>query len=205
MQRRRVTPLRVLLLLFATAVLLAVLLNSVWLPWLGSALVRDDGPSKADMAVVLGGDYYGNRILKAAELVKAGYVRAALVSGPAEFYGFYESDLAIPFAVHHGYPADMFIPFPNRALSTREEAPLILGELRKRGVHSFLLITSDFHTARAARVFEAALKKTGGGLSFRVTAAPHHFFQANNWWRSRESQKTVFLEWSKTVASAFGI
>ena len=33
-----------------------------WLPVFGYALVHDDGPMKADIAVVLAGDGFGNRI-----------------------------------------------------------------------------------------------------------------------------------------------
>jgi len=191
----------------ALAILLAagVLARSLWLPALGYALVHDDGPAKADLVVVLGGDYYGRRILKGAELVRQGYAPAALVSGPAGFYGAYECDLAIPFAVRHGYPPEYFIPFPNQALSTREEASLALPELRRRKVRSFLLVTSDYHTARAARLFRAALRAAGGGPVMRVVAAPDEFFRPDSWWRSRQAQKTVFAEWCKTIASAFGI
>jgi len=189
------------------AILLAagVLARSLWLPALGYALIHDDGPAKADLVVVLGGDYYGRRILKGAELVRQGYAPAALVSGPAGFYGAYECDLAIPFAVRHGYPPEYFIPFPNQALSTREEASLALPELRRRNVRSFLLVTSDYHTARAARLFRAALRAAGGGPAMRVVAAPDEFFRPDSWWRSRQAQKTVFTEWCKTIASAFGI
>ena len=35
----------------------AILSRSLWLPELGYALVHDDGPAKAGIAVVLAGDY----------------------------------------------------------------------------------------------------------------------------------------------------
>ena len=74
----------------------AILGRSLWLPVLGYALVHDDGPAKADIAVVLAGDYEGHRIEKAAGLIREGYVPAALISGPPGFYGGHESDYAIP-------------------------------------------------------------------------------------------------------------
>ena len=70
--------------------------------------MRDEGAAHADIAVVLAGDYYGNRVLRAAELVKQGYVPNVLVSGPHMLYGFYECDLEIPFAVQRGYPESWF-------------------------------------------------------------------------------------------------
>ncbi len=56
------------------------------------------------MIVVLAGDFSGNRILAAGDLVRRGFASKALVSGTSGEYGMHESDLAIPFAVRHGYP-----------------------------------------------------------------------------------------------------
>jgi uncharacterized SAM-binding protein YcdF (DUF218 family) len=192
-------------LALAVLVALAILAHSLWLPWFGYALVHEDGPGKAEIAVVLAGDFYGNRILKAGELVRAGYVPAALISGPAGMYGVNECDLAIPFAVSHGYPAEYFIPFHNRALSTREEAHDVLAELRRRNIRSFLLLTSDYHTARSRRIYLATERELGGGPDFRTVSAPDEYFRADSWWHTRESQKIVFFEWSKTFATAAGM
>jgi uncharacterized SAM-binding protein YcdF (DUF218 family) len=176
----------------------------LWLRWIGGLLIHDDGPAKADIAIVLAGDQWGNRVLKAAELVRAGYVPAVLISGPP-FYGEHECDAAIRMAVRHGYPAGYFIPAPNEGLSTREEARAILAELSRRGVHSFLLVTSDYHTARSGRIYRVEEARRGGGPSFRLVAAPDRFFTRDSWWRSREGLKTVFFEWSKTIATAAGM
>ena len=189
-------------LFLALAACVAALAHPLWFPLLGKLLIHDDGPANAEIVVVLAGDYSGRRIEKAAELIRAGYAPAALISGPAGQYGVDECDLAIPFIVHQGYPAEWFIPFPNRALSTREEMIAIVPELRRRHIRSFLLVTSDYHTARAARLFRAA---TQGSPSFRVIPAPDKYFHADSWWRSREGQKTVFFEWSKTLAAAVGM
>ena len=188
-----------LLLVLAAA---AFFTRALWLPALGAALVHDDGPEKADIAVVLAGDYYGHRLEKAAELVRAGYVPAALVSGPP-YYGTHECDIAIAFVVQKGYPGQWFIPFPNSALSTADEAREILSELERRKVHRFLLVTSDYHSARAGRVFRRAAQ--GSGIEMRIVAAPDEFFRIASWWRSREGQKTVFFEWSKTIATSIGL
>jgi uncharacterized SAM-binding protein YcdF (DUF218 family) len=183
----------------------AILSRSLWLPVLGYALVHDDGPAKADIAVVLAGDTVGHRIEKAAELIREGYVPAALISGPPGFYGGHESDYAIAYAVRQGFPAQWFIALPHSALSTREEARVVLAELRRRNVRSFLLVTSDFHTARARRIYLAAGRAMGGGPAMRTVAVPGEFFRPDSWWRNREGQKTVFFEWSKTFATALGI
>lgn len=193
------------LLCLAALLLLAFLTRTWWLSAMGYALVHDEGPAKADIAVVLAGDDYGHRVVKAGELVRAGYVPAALVSGPSGFYGLHESDLAIPFAVRQGFPAEYFVAFPNQALSTKEEALATLAELRRRNVQSFLLVTGNYHTARARRIYLATERAMGGGPRMRVVAAPDEFFTPGGWWRTREGQKTAFFEWSKTVATVFGL
>jgi uncharacterized SAM-binding protein YcdF (DUF218 family) len=196
---RRISWLFLFLLLLATAAT-----ASLWLPKIVAPLIRDDGPAKADVAVVLAGDQWGNRVLKGAELVRDGFVPAVVVSGPP-FYAEHECDAAINFAVMRGYPREWFIPAPNDALSTREEARAMLDVLRRRAVRNFLLVTSDYHTARSARIYRAEEQRLGGGPAFRAVAAPDRFFRRDSWWRSREGLKTVFFEWSKTVATAFGM
>lgn len=203
MVRRSSSRIRVFLLCLAFAVV-AFLARSRWLPWLAYPLIEDDGPAKADLAVVLAGDTYGNRIEKAASLVRQGYVPQALVSGPA-IYATHECDLAISFAVSKGYPAEWFIPLRHSALSTREEANIILPELRRRNVHSFLLVTSSYHSARAGRLFRASLRAWGGAPSMRVVASPAQYFRPDAWWQNREGQKTVFIEWWKALANAVGM
>lgn len=185
----------------AIVLVLAVATHSWWLAALARMLVRDEGPARADIAVVLAGDFYGHRVVRAAELVKQGYVPKVLVSGPNMLYGFYECDLEIPFAVKRGYPEDWFIRAPNEARSTREEAAAILPDLRRRGVHRFILVTSDFHTARAARIYRAAAPD----LDMRVVAAPDEYFRAGDWWRNREGRKVFVVEWLKTVANGLGM
>jgi uncharacterized SAM-binding protein YcdF (DUF218 family) len=181
----------------------AVAAHGAWLPWFGTALMHDDGPAKADIAVVLAGDYYGRRIEKAAELAKAGWVPAVLVSGPP-YYGAHECDIAIDYIVKKGYPADWFIAYAHTALSTRDEAWTVLGELKRRHVGSFLLVSSTYHTGRAGRIFRSVERAMGGGPPFRVVGAEDMYFRPDSWWRSREGQKTVFLEWWKSLAAAVG-
>jgi uncharacterized SAM-binding protein YcdF (DUF218 family) len=185
--------------LAALAILAAT--HALWMAALGRLLVRDDGPARADMAVVLAGDFTGNRILRAAELVKQGYVPKVLVSGPQSLFGYYECDAAISFAVEKGYPQAWFIRAPHEALNTRDEAAVVLLDLRRLGVHRFLLVTSDYHTARAARIFRAA----GPDFDIRTVAAPDRYFRPESWWRNREGQKVFFIEWAKTLASLAGM
>jgi uncharacterized SAM-binding protein YcdF (DUF218 family) len=187
--------------ILASLLILLALTHSLWMGWMGAFLVDAESPSRADLIVVLAGDTYGNRILKAAELVKQGYAAKVLVSSPAGFYGLHESDLAIPFAVKHGFSASWFVAFPHDAHSTDEEARVILPELQKRNVHRVVAVTSDYHTRRALHILRARWP----GIELCMVAAPDEFFSAHGWWHTREGRKTFFLECTKTLASMVGM
>ncbi len=184
--------------LAATAFLILAAL--AWRPSLsalGRFLVKTDLPLHADIAVVLAGDYSGNRIRKAAELVKQGYAPRVLVSGPSGFYGEHESDAAIRFITRQGYPAAWFIPFPNDSHSTREEARAVAAKLRELGLVRADIVTSNYHTRRARTDYA----EEAPGLEFSMIAAPDQYFTPDGWWKTREGRKTFLLEWLKTLAS----
>jgi len=171
-----------------------------WLEAMGHFLVDTQTPEHADMIVVLGGDWYGNRILKAAELAKEGFAPHVLVSGGGYLYGRYEGDLAVPFAVSHGYDEKFFIKFLYPASSTREEAKAVIPELRRRGVKKYILVTTEFHTRRAGNLF----REIGPDLELIVVASPDTLHW-NNWWTDREGRKTFLMEWTKTLTSKVGM
>lgn len=177
--------------------LLAFLLRVPILTGLARYLDQSGPPGKADAVFVLAGDARGNRILKAGELVREGFAPMAVVSGPEGNYGYYECDLAIPFAVKAGYPEGYFVRFPNHALSTEEEAASAVSELRSLRAHRVILVTSVYHTRRAMADFRAA----GPDLTFMMVAAPDPYFTPNGWWHNREGRKTFLIEWLKTAAS----
>ncbi len=197
-RNRRLWPSVFILVLLA---LLVVVLRTQILSALGAYLVHADPPQKADAALVLAGDGWGNRILKAAQLARDGYVPKVLVSGPDGAYDNYECDLAIPFAVKHGYPASYFVHVEHQGRSTLLEAKAVLIEIRRMGIKRLMVITSDFHTRRSGFIF----RKLAPDLQILVVAAPDENFTPDGWWHNREGQKTFLLEWQKTFANWFGV
>ena len=189
-------------LLIVCALILAVAAtHSLWLVWMGDLLVHADQPIHADVIVALAGDPYGHRIIKAAELAKSGYAPKVLVSGPPGFYGSHECDLAIPFAVAHGYPAGLFIAVPHDSHSTEEEGRALFPLLTKMHAHNVIVVTSDYHTRRASRILAA----TWPGIEICMVDAPDEFFSPAGWWHNREGRKIFLLEWTKTVTSMLGM
>jgi uncharacterized SAM-binding protein YcdF (DUF218 family) len=139
-------------LLGAVVFVLLLVTRVYWLSALGGYLIHDQAPAPADMVVVLAGDYFGNRILTGAELVRRGLAPKALISGPGDVYGQHESDLAIAFAVRHGFPESYFVAFPNDARSTAAEADAVIPKLRKFYAHRIEIVTSNFHKLRAGKI-----------------------------------------------------
>ena len=188
-------------LLLLAAVLTLFLFRDPLLGALGSRLVQTDIEEKADIVLVLAGDSYGDRVKTAAELVRKGLAPKVLVSGPSGIYGMHECDLAIPFAVKAGYPESYFLHAENDARSTMEEADQMLIRLAALGAKHVLLVTSDYHTRRAGKIF----RSKAAGIRFTVIGALGPEFSAKGWWHSRQGQKVAFNEWAKTFAEWFGI
>jgi uncharacterized SAM-binding protein YcdF (DUF218 family) len=181
--------------------LLAAVTSHFWLAALGGYLVRAEPPVHADMIVVLAGDFSGNRILTAGDLVRRGFAPQALISGPSGAYGLHESDLAIQFAVRHGYPESFFIALPNDARSTKAEADDVLAALNRLHARRVDIVTSNYHTRRAGNIYRAKAP----GLEIHMVAAPDVNFTPDGWWKDREARKTFLMEWMKTVATWLGM
>ena len=162
--------------------------------------MEDDGPHKADVVVVLAGDEYGTRVLRGAELARAGYAPYVLVSENVRF-GSASCQPSINYAIEKGFSAKLFRDFPNNADSTREEAAKIDSYLKQHDVHSILLVTSNFHTRRAA----ALMRAQDSNVRVSVVPAPDPYFGPGTWWKSRNAQKTFLLEWMKTIATWLGM
>ena len=166
----------------------------------GDALIESDTPQKAQAIVVLGGDEHGCRIIKAAQLASAGYAPFVIVSGPRWLVG-HESDMTIEYARQKGYPVSLFHPFPNEGDSTRSETPLLGEYLKANGIRRIILVTSNYHTRRAARL----MRERNPWLQVMVVPAPDPDFSPDRWWRSRNGEKTFLLEWLKTIATWVGM
>jgi hypothetical protein len=176
----------------------------VWLRALGGFLVETGVPRKADAAFVLAGDAKGQRLMIGCDLLKQGVVPVLLVSGSTKlpWYGLNEADAAIAFGGKNGCDTSRMKPVYVAAFSTVEEARAARPVLEQMGIRDVIVITSNYHTARAARTFR---REFGDAVRFTMVAAPDEFFEPNRWWKTREGQKTFFYEFSKTVANWIGL
>lgn len=189
---------RLCLILLGVLALVAVFHSPILIAY-GDLLVNADPPARADAILVLAGDFSGDRIRYAGSLLRQGLAPYALISGPMPIYGVNEADLAISLMRRDG-STERLEPLYIKASSTLEESKRIREELVRRHIHSVMIVTSDYHTARAGRIFRRVL---GSAMQVRVVATSSEHFPRKSWWRERESLKTVFYESLKTISSAF--
>jgi uncharacterized SAM-binding protein YcdF (DUF218 family) len=181
--------------------LLLYLAADICLPWPARFLIDQQPPRKADAILVLAGDWTGARVLKAVELLGEGYAPVAYLSGPTDLYGRNEGELGLEYAVSKGAQAARFRIIHEPSSSTREEARVLWPHLQQQGIRHFLVVTSDFHTRRAARSYRRVVRDA----EFTMVASPGPNFDPKSWWKHREGRKVVFYEWTKTVADWLGL
>jgi uncharacterized SAM-binding protein YcdF (DUF218 family) len=183
-------------------VCIVILLGVVALRWqsaltsLGNFLIDSQPPQKADLIVVLGGDFLGPRVLIGAELARQRYAPVALLSGPP-YQGRPEGAVAVDFLVSRGYQRDIFQVFPTGANSTIAEAEALRIELSRRRVKRVLLVTSNYHSRRA----EIVLTLFCPGVRFISIPAPDSHYHAEDWWQDESSRRLFFMEWGKIVGT----
>jgi uncharacterized SAM-binding protein YcdF (DUF218 family) len=168
----------------------------VTLTSLGSFLVDSQPPRQADLILVLGGDFWGPRVLTGAELARLRYAPVALMSGPP-YQGRPEGALAVDFLVQRGYPRELFQVFGHHAGSTIGEANALRGELARRHVRRVLLVTSSYHSRRATIVLTLFCP----GVQFISIPAPDPHYHIDRWWNDDSSRQLFFSEWSKILGS----
>ena len=169
---------------------------------LGTYLVSSHAPQPADLILVLAGDFYGPRVLKAAKLESQGYAPRVLISGTPyrarpEDQARPEGEFAIAFLAKQGYRTDSLESFGHLAHSTIEEAIVLRPELERRRVKRVLLVTSAFHSRRALIVFQLV----SPGIDFISVPAPDSQYHADRWWTDASSRRLFFSEWCKIVGS----
>ncbi len=125
-------------------------------------------------------------LIKGRAAGEAGYAPIVFVSGPPNLVR-YESTDEVQFAEQKGYPAALFrevhLTTPAAAESTRTEAQFIGHYLAAQGVNSILLVTSLYHTKRAAKLWRkenpAAERDRGGRPRSLLHAG--HLVENPNW------------------------
>ncbi len=81
--------------------------------------------------------------------------------------------------------------------NTYEEAVATRETVRRHGYRSILLVTSDYHTRRALRIFKKVL---GPSIDVSVVAVPSgHLRPGRPWWRYGASRRVIVGEYMKLL------
>jgi uncharacterized SAM-binding protein YcdF (DUF218 family) len=99
------------------------------------------------------------------------------------------AQLSVEAAEGLGLPgAAMVVSY--EAQSTYDEAVNLSRLAEERGWHSLIVVTTPFHTRRAARTFRCLVP----GVSIQASAAPDPRFDPGRWWGTEDGLVTVFNE-----------
>ncbi len=183
---------------FAAVTLAAVVAVCLWRS--GTWLVHTDPlPAHVRWAAVLAGEGRDMERSEAAfRLFQDGRFDSLILSGPRTFKTHYESEFSSQLLRAKGFPRDRLFTLPNEATSTAEEAEVLIKQARLLGIDTLLLITSEYHTARARRIYR---RFAGGSPVVFVYGAETPDFDPQAWWTSRTSKEIWTIEWVKTLNS----
>jgi uncharacterized SAM-binding protein YcdF (DUF218 family) len=168
---------------------------------LGESLVVTDPLERADLIYVLAGDFWGSRVLLGANLGSQGWAPRVIMAGGrytgAGDMNSFGSDLAVDFAVQHGYPRNLFVPLRLNARSTIDEASAMGPIFHRLGAKRIILVTSNFHSRRTAQVFRLYLPE----FDFRVEGSVDDAFDPHAWWKKPQDRRLLFSEYQKMIGT----
>ena len=183
-------------LLFGFLILLAF--REPVLSGVGDFLVVSDPLEPADLIYVLAGDFWGSRVLLGADLGSKGWAPRVILSG-GRYQDRYASDMAVEFAVQHGYPRSLFLPIRIETPSTVDEARAMGPIFHRLGAKRIILVTSNFHSRRAAQVFRLFLPE----FDFRTEGSADQTFDPHGWWKTPYERQVLSGEYQKMIGTFF--
>jgi uncharacterized SAM-binding protein YcdF (DUF218 family) len=187
-----------LLVLFAAVLPLPLLLvfREQVVTGLGEFLVVSDPLEPADFIYVLAGDFWGSRVLLGANLGAKGWAPRVILSG-GRYQDSYACDLSVDFAVQHGYRRSLFLPIRMETRSTVDEARAMGPIFHQLGARRIILVTSNFHSRRAAQVFRLFLPE----FDFKMEGSSDDIFDPHAWSKTPGERRLVFSEYQKMLGT----
>lgn len=142
-------------------------------------LITNEAPQKSDVIIILGGGVdkdiqdtgpaVDQRLDKGIELWHnkyAGYI--ILAGGLVKKTGYTEADKLLEYTLEKGVPASNVIK-ESQSLSTYENALFSQEIMRQKGWQTALVVTSDYHTKRACKIF----RKLNMNVKCVAASVPH--------------------------------
>lgn len=196
---RRSVTVALLAILLGLGLLSVPSVRSTFFRRMADSLDLDQRAICADYIVVLPGDSV-RRSLTAAALFRMGLARQVLIPQNPDSADV-QDGIILPTAqisrkilLHRGIPADRVLLLPSECRTTFDDAAALSRFLGAQDVN-VMVVTSAFHTRRAAFVFRKVLDPVGGRLV--VVSAPNPGFTAESWWTDRQGVRLVLTEYVK--------
>jgi len=162
-------------------------------------LIYNDDFEFIAWAVVLDGESREcERTDAAARLYAENKIDTVVLSGVRIFKTRYSSEFMLPRLIAQGISPEHIFELRNDSYSTIEEAALVIQQLRLLNVDTVLIITSNYHSARARMIYN---KIGRGNPIIRVHAAEYNAVDVDTWWANRTSLKIYLLEMTKYLQS----
>ncbi len=199
MPKRKLISKTNIIVLCAVLLFILALVHEPVLNYLANQLVYKDDIKPCDAIVVLQGDYTGDRLMTAISLFKGGYGKKIVFWGGPVYWKITNAELFLRQLKASGIGPEFAAWSDERLvqMSTEGESQVNVKLLRKLGAKSFILVTSDYHTARARRVYSGLARKNG--MTMYVFPAQDSSVTLKGWWKDRQSAKIVLLEFEKAL------
>jgi len=210
LDKKKVTRLSIykwLLFLFIALYFILTLYRIPLLTALGSYLIVEHEPEKADVIVCLAGKNIERSlaVLDAYRKGLAPYIFMAKKSKPDGFdylkkrVRSYPTDFDLFALIMEGFeiPEKAILSPDDRVGNTLDEVQLVHKFVLDRGFKSIIVITSLTHSRRAWLTFTKVFKDDG----IKIISLPSHYqlFNPKDWWKKRKRIKDLILEYQKLI------
>jgi len=196
------------------ALLVLAAAGCAWLALYGGRYLQHEDPlQKSDVIFVLAGTRV-ERLLEGYELYKEGYAPLIMLSPgrvePGEAMlkarGIRfpsEEETGRDVLIQLGVPPAAIVAQSSSVDNTAQEATLLHDAVLSHGWKRVIVVTSKFHTRRAAFAFRRGLDGTGAAMIMRAS----RFDPADpaRWWRTRPDLRFALSEWQKLIAYRLGV
>ena len=179
----------------------------------GRYLQHEDPLQKADAIFVLAGTRL-ERPLEAVDLYNEGHAPLIVISPGRPEPGEYlmrqrgidfptEAELQRNALMRSGIPEAALPPVTGYVDNTAQEANLLRSMVKKNRWRRVIIVTSKYHTRRAAFAFRRGLAGTGAEVIMR--ASRYDPSDPAGWWRSRPDFRFATSEFQKLLAYRLGL
>jgi uncharacterized SAM-binding protein YcdF (DUF218 family) len=198
-------------------ILVLFLVGAAGAAWLlvygGRYLQHEDPLVKADAIFVLAGTRL-ERPLEAVDLYKEGFAPLIVLSPGRPEPGEYlleqrgiefptEAELQRTALIKSGVPEAAVAATIGYVDNTAQEANLLRSMVKTNHWRRVIIVTSKYHTRRAAFAFRRGLAGTGTEVIMRASRYDHS--DPARWWRFRPDYRFVISEWQKLFAYRLGL